>query len=135
MSDDVQRTVNRLLEMDQPAFILAERGLLGAIMICGDVGALPNWLRPKDFHDPRHEQIYAAILRLRDDGRKVDFITVCNELDRKDLFRVAGGIAYVSGLIDRVPDVENIVGYAEDVKDASRRRTLARLKKMSDGGL
>lgn len=123
----------RLMELDHPAHLLAEWSLLGAIMICADPNSLPKWLKPEDFVEERNRMIYAAILKLRDEKRGIDLCTVCNELDRRGLLAKCGGIAYVSGLVDRVPITDHLPYYAEDVKDASRRRTLARLEKFGRG--
>jgi len=50
------------------------------------------------FYDPRHKEIYAAILRLYQDNFPVDMATVIKELRRTDKLNLAGGDSYIINL-------------------------------------
>jgi len=50
------------------------------------------------FYDPRHKEIYAAILRLYQNNHPVDMRTVIGELRRTDKLSLAGGDSYIIDL-------------------------------------
>ncbi|MDR2207022.1 MAG: replicative DNA helicase [Flavobacteriaceae bacterium] len=52
-------------------------------------------LSPEVFYDPRHQVIFAAILRLFESGKPVDLRTVIQELKREDNLNLAGGDHYI----------------------------------------
>ena len=60
-----------------PQDIVAEKSLLGALMISNDV--LPDVLtilRPRDFYEKRHQEIFQAMLELYDRHQPVDLLTL-----------------------------------------------------------
>ncbi len=110
-----------------PARPEAERSLLGSVLI--DDGLLPRvmeFLVPEDFSTESHRLIYEACLRLADRKEGVDLVTVRHELERNGKLSRAGGESYVAGLVDLVPDVENVDSYARLIREASLRRLLIR---------
>lgn len=101
-----------------------ERSLLGAVMIDGGLLTRLDGLRPDDFGSEAHGAIFTAIRGLADRGDGVDLVTVRSELEKTGRLERAGGDAYLSGLVDRVPDVENVKTYAGLVREASQGRRL-----------
>ena len=60
-----------------PQDVVAEKSLLGAIMLADNV--LPEILtilRPKDFYEERHQVIFDAMMNLYDQHRPVDLLTL-----------------------------------------------------------
>lgn len=55
-------------------------------------------LTEKVFYDPRHQQIFAAILKLYEDNHPVDMMTVIQELKRSEKLHLAGGDHYIIDL-------------------------------------
>src|SRR5512147_2209304 len=91
----------------------AERSLLGALLIDG--GLLTRVMEhviPEDFATEPHRLVYEACLGLSDRKEAVDLVTVQAELERNGRLERAGGAAYLSGLLDNVPDVESVESYA-----------------------
>ena len=103
----------------------AERSLLGALLIDG--GLLTRVMEhvvPEDFAAEAHRLAYEACLALSDRKESVDLVTVQAELERNGRLERAGGPAYLSGLLDNVPDVESVESYARLVREAALRRQL-----------
>jgi replicative DNA helicase len=109
----------------RPAAIDAERVTLGALLVeperYFDVAAS---LRPEDFHEALHRDIYAAIVRLHEARRPVDFITVSEELSGHAGLRAIGGSAYLAQLCENIPTTSHAPRYAEFIRDAALKRHL-----------
>jgi replicative DNA helicase len=75
-----------------PANVVAERSLLGAILLDGfNYYQVADKLVADDFHLDSHRKIYRAIRELAQAGVAVDFITLGDALDRtRDLEAIGG---------------------------------------------
>ncbi|WP_338752391.1 replicative DNA helicase [Bacillus sp. FJAT-52991] len=110
-----------------PQSIEAEQAVLGAIFL--EPSALTvasEILIPEDFYRTAHQKIYNHMLKLNDDGKAVDVVTVTEELAAiKDLEDV-GGVIYLTELAESVPTAANIEYYARIVEEKSLLRRLIR---------
>ncbi len=104
----------------------AEQSLLGACMLeetaydaIQEVG-----VTREDFHSAQHKAIWEAIDHLAGQGKDIDIVTVVERLSDKGQVQDAGGIEYVSWLVDATPNAENAKSYAEIVFQWSRKRKL-----------
>src|SRR5690348_4308200 len=81
-----------------PATIEAEKAVLGAILLRPSfLGVCLDFrLQPEDFSLDSHQQLYAAFVRIHDDGGPVDLVTLIDELD----VDTVGGMAYIEDLAD-----------------------------------
>jgi replicative DNA helicase len=103
--------------------IAAEQAVLGAMMTspaalvdCLDI------LQTGDFYRPAHQDVYAEMSRMSDDGMPVDILTL---QERLDAARVKySGATYLHTLYTAVPSVANATWYAERVRDLAARRAL-----------
>ena len=103
----------------------AERAVLGAVLL--DPGALLHIiekLRDDEFYLESHRMIYQACLDLHEKGDAADLVTVRNHLPEQGLLEQVGGASYLSSLVDSLPDVANVIHYAEIVHDKSVKRQL-----------
>lgn len=108
-----------------PQDIVAEKSLLGAVMLSNDV--LPDILtilRPRDFYEKRHEIIFQAIVNLYDQHKPVDLLTLTSELKSTKQLKEIGGATYLTELTNFVPTASHAKAYAEIVEKASVRRRL-----------
>jgi replicative DNA helicase len=109
-----------------PSNVEAEEAVLGSLLI--DPEALfrvSPFLRPDDFYIRKNGWIYESILRLHERREPVDFVTLCDELERQDRLEEIGGAAYVTHLINAVPSAIHIEAYGHIVEqDAIRRRLI-----------
>ena len=108
-----------------PQDIVAEKSLLGALMISNDV--LPEVLailRPRDFYENRHQVIFQAMLDLYDKHQPVDLLTLTSELKSKKKLKEIGGAPYLTELSNFVPAASHAKAYADIIEKASVRRRL-----------
>jgi replicative DNA helicase len=108
-----------------PANIEAERSILGAVLL--DSRALneaAEYLRPEDFSLDSHRRIYSRMLDLTESARPVDLVLLVEELDRHRELVAVGDHAYVSSLLDGVPDRPSISHYVRIVKEKAQLRGL-----------
>ena len=110
-----------------PANPEAELAVLGSLLI--DPDALVDVmavLKPEDFYSERHQWIYQAILALSAKRQPADFVTVCDELERRKQLDEVGGAAYVMDLINAVPTAIHARYYAQKVEEQAVLRKLIR---------
>lgn len=108
-----------------PQSLDAEMSLLGAVLIDEEVLAdASEFVNAKDFYDKRHQMIYAAMIRLYEQHKPVDLLTLTEELKKKDQLETVGGSAYLTELTNYVPTAAHATAYAELVAQKAVRRRL-----------
>jgi replicative DNA helicase len=108
-----------------PSSLDAERVTLGALLIESErYFDVATTLRPEDFHEPVHRDIYSTIVQLHEERKAVDFITVSEALHTHPGLQVIGGSAYLAQLCENVPTTSHAPRYAELIRDAALRRRL-----------
>ncbi len=113
------------LDKEIPRSIEAEEALLGSLLIDPDViSHVANVVAPEDFYLARHGEIYEVIRSLFDDGDPVDFVTVTEELERRDKLEEVGGRSYITSLVNSVPTAINAFQYAQIVQEKATLRQL-----------
>lgn len=75
-----------------------------------------------DFYSTQNKLVYSAITTLADQGKEIDLITVCEQLDKKQSLEQAGGLEYVGGLLTSGITGANLKRYAEIIKEKSLLR-------------
>jgi hypothetical protein len=105
----------------------AERSILGAILLDNAAyKATTEHLKTSDFSLDSHRRIYLRMSGLSDSSRTIDLITLAEELRRHGDLEKIGGPAYITGLLDGVPDRPRIEHYVGIVREASYRRLMAK---------
>jgi replicative DNA helicase len=108
-----------------PANVEAERSILGAILLDNlSYNQAGEHLKPEDFLLDSHRRIYSRMVDLAESSRAIDLITLAEELDRHGESEAIGGVAYISGLLDGVPDRPSIEHYIKIVRDKALLRGL-----------
>ena len=108
-----------------PQSVDAEMSLLGAVLIDEEVLAdASEFVRTKDFYDKRHQMIYAGMMRLYEQHKPVDLLTLTEEMKKKDQLETIGGSAYLTELTNYVPTAAHASAYAELVAEKAVRRRL-----------
>lgn len=106
--------------------LAAERAVLGAVLADNTViPQVAEVVHPDDFAVPAHNQIFAAVLGLDSTSKKVDHLTLAEELKTRGQLAAVGGPSYLMGLDQVVPLAQNAVQYAAIVRDQATRRRLA----------
>ncbi len=108
-----------------PQDLAAERGVLGGVLVHGSdvLAGVASHLRPTDFYDRRHGQIFAAMLALYDKNQPVDEITVTSRLSDEGRLEAVGGAAYLAELADILLGPAHVDHYATLVKDKALLRS------------
>ncbi|MGD6842657.1 replicative DNA helicase [Bacillus infantis] len=110
-----------------PQNIEAEQAVLGAIFLePASLTLASEMLIPEDFYRAAHQKIYNVMLKLNDEGKAVDLVTVTEELAAAKLLEDTGGVSYLSELAGSVPTAANIEYYARIVEEKSLLRRLIR---------
>ncbi len=108
-----------------PHDIEAEKSVLGALLIDKDaIVKVVEFLRADHFYKNSHEAIYQAIVNLYEKRDPADLVTVPDELRKIKKLTAAGGVAYLTELVNSVPTAANIEHYAQIIRDDAARRAL-----------
>ena len=115
----------QVLERSLPSSIDAERSLLGSILVNNEnYYRIVEFLRPEDFYLDSHRVIFRNMTGLMENSRAIDLITLQDELLRNASLESAGGIGYLSGLLEGIPYLTNIEHYIDIVRDKSLLRQM-----------
>src|ERR1700757_5108887 len=116
-------TTDYSLERGVPVSLDAERSILGGILIDNSLyDQAAEHLTPDDFSLDAHRRIYSRMRDLQETGRPVDMITLVEELDRRKEVEAIGGVAYLSSLIDGVPERPSVEHYVRIVRNKALLR-------------
>jgi replicative DNA helicase len=108
-----------------PANLEAERAVLGSLMIDPDaIVKVASFLRPEDFYRERHAWLYEAMLALNERREPLDFVTISDELERREQLEEIGGPAFLTDLISNTPTALFIDHYARIVERTAVLRRL-----------
>ena len=118
-------TTDYSLERGLPVSMDAERAILAAILLDNSLyDQAAEHLTGDDFSLDAHRRIYSRMRDLQESGRPVDMITLVEELDRRKEVEAIGGVAYLSSLIDGVPERPSIEHYIRIVRNKAQLRGL-----------
>ncbi|MGV3464888.1 MAG: replicative DNA helicase [Heyndrickxia sp.] len=110
-----------------PQNIEAEQAVLGAVFLePSSLITASEILIPEDFYRNAHQIIFNIFMKLNDEGKAVDLVTVAEELAATKQLEDIGGISYLSELAGSVPTAANIEYYARIVGEKSLLRRLIR---------
>lgn len=105
----------------------AEQALLGCMLIDNEI--LPDvldGLSDDDFYHDSHKFIINAIKLTFAERKPVDFVTLSDKLESDGNLQKAGGIAYLTELVQVTPSSANYKSYLDIVKRDSTNRRLIR---------
>jgi replicative DNA helicase len=108
-----------------PQNIEAEQSVLGSLLIDPEaILKVISSLRPEDFYRETHALIYKAIIDLHERRQPADFVTLCDELDRRKELEQVGGPGYLTSLINAVPTSVHAQYYGRIVAATATLRRL-----------
>ena len=106
-----------------PANVDAERSILGAVLLDNFAyNQAAEHLRTEDFSLDSHRRIYARMVDLAESSRPIDMITLIEELERHKDLQAIGDVAYVSSLMEGLPERPSIEHYVKIVRDKALLR-------------
>jgi replicative DNA helicase len=113
--------INPVLPHDE----IAEKALLGAMLVDNRyVNQVFSEIASEDFFHESHILVAQAVLQLVNGGSVADIITVSSLLEKKKKLQFVGGHAFVTSLVDDIPENLDIQEYVKIVKDRSTLRKI-----------
>lgn len=120
-----KRKLPTLSDKLPPQNLEAEKACLGSMLLDREaIEASIDILKVDDFYSNQHGLVFNAILDLYNQSTPVDIVTLTEYLKTKDELDNAGGVVYLSSLLDDVPTSANIEYYAKIVEQKSLLRKL-----------
>ncbi len=114
-----------LLDRVPPQDTEAEAAVLGSIILDNEcAGDVVQILDANSFYRRSHLVIYEALVHLYDGRRAIDLLTLRDELERRGAIEDAGGVDYLTRLVDAVPSAANAEEYARIVREKALLRSL-----------
>jgi len=108
-----------------PQNIEAERAVLASILIDDKaLDKIVHFISSDDFYHPAHKIIYSSLIKLSEENKPIDIITLSSRLEDANLLEKVGGIEYISTLVGIIPNSANILYYANIIKDKALLRNL-----------
>lgn len=108
-----------------PHSIQAEQAVLAALMLDNSRwDAVAELIKPNDFYRKEHRLIFDTMTHQQESGRPIDVITISETLRQSKLLGEAGGIDYLSELMDSNQSAANIVAYAGIIHERAILRHL-----------
>src|SRR5947209_4261681 len=110
-----------------PHNLEAEKSVLGAVLL--DERHLhgllvEQHLRPEHFYREQHGAVFAAMIALYENDRKIDHLTVAETLRERGKLEEAGGPAAIEELAGWVPAAGHAREYGRIVRDEAQKRQL-----------
>ena len=116
-----------------PQNLEAEKSVLGAVLIDEEaMFKVADTLQAERFYDRKHQIIYEAMLYLYSHQQPIDVLTLSNKLKADKRLKDAGGIPYLTEIVETVPSSAHVEEYARMINDESQRRRLITLASTID---
>ncbi len=118
--------LDELLARQMPQATEAEQAVIGSMLI--DPSCVPTiveMLRPEDFYAEENRKIFETVFSMFTNGRRIDAVTVLNELKLAGLYDEAGGRTYLAQLMEVTPTAAGVREYAQIIRDKSMLREIA----------
>jgi replicative DNA helicase len=113
-----------------PANVYAERMTLGSILLDDSKFlTVASLLKPEDFSLEKHRLIFQRMLDLFEQQKRIDRVTLSNELMRRGELEAVDGLSYLISLDDDLPELQKLEEYAQIVRDKSVLRTLIQVSR------
>ncbi len=110
-----------------PQNLEAEQACLGSMLLDKEAIEIAiDILQSDDFYSDQHRTVYDALIELYNRSVPVDIVTLTDFLKDSGGLEKAGGIVYVSSLLEEVPTSANIEYYAKIIEQKSLLRKLIR---------
>lgn len=110
-----------------PANVMAEQGVLGAVLFDNTSLDLVEGLEARHFHDPFHGLCWSCVIELVTHGRSADPVAMTDRLRAEPGFDEMGGTGYLIELMDKAPPQSAIPALSDSIKDNFVRREIIRL--------
>ena len=112
-----------------PYSIEAEQAILGTLITDPEKFDEIPFLKADDFYLEQHRAIYDSLSRMLQVNRKVDLVTLLDELAKLDVSKETDSTKYIKLLVESAAYSKNIVEHANIVRDKAVLRNLIDVSK------
>ncbi len=117
------------VEMDSvrkpPQSLEGEQAILGSLLLSGgSFDRVAEIVNENDFYLYSHRLVFRAIASLAGENKPTDVVTVVDWLEGRALLEEADGLHYIGALAEETPSADNVVNYAQIVRERSVKRQL-----------
>lgn len=104
----------------------AEVSVLGCVLLTDNIQHnVFAVLKADDFYADVHRTIFAEMLELYNANKPIDFVTLVDALERKELIESVGGISYITKVANSMPSAVNYKHYVDIVtRDSMLRQVI-----------
>lgn len=106
-----------------PCNLAAEKSVLGGLILeldkFDDIAPL---IRADDFYNEANRIVFTTLLAMHDAGKPINTNSLADELNRLGKFEQVGGVAFLTELMEAVPNAAHIAYDAKLVREAAQRR-------------
>ena len=96
-----------------PQAIEFEEAVIGGLLLDKNcIHDVVSIISPEVFYKESHQSIYEAIIKLYDDVKPIDILTVTNELRSSGKLELCGGAFYITQITSRIASTANIQEHA-----------------------
>ena len=116
---------DEMRSMVPPNSVEAEISVLGAML--QDSGAVlraVEQLKPEDFYQPEHREIFSVMAEMNAQQMPIDLVTLQAEMNRRGALERVGGNQYLMKILQDVPTTANVHAYIKLVHETSTLRKL-----------
>ena len=87
-----------------PASIEAERAVLSALLLDDThIGRIAEIVAPEDFYHIPHKLVFQAIISLAVQSKRIDLVTLQDELFKQNVLEQIGGVVFLVSLQEDIP--------------------------------
>jgi replicative DNA helicase len=109
----------------QPHSRESEEAVLGAVLINPEsYYDVAQFLQADDFYIIRNRWIWETFTRLHERREPIDYLTVCEDLEKQNHLSEVGGPAYLMSLINQTPSSLHADAYGRIIEENSIRRRM-----------
>ncbi len=118
-------STERVIGKALPSNLDAEKAVLGALLLNDEYMSLVSEIIvAEDFYSAPHKLIFQAILDITAQRKRIDLLTLQDELSRRNQLEAIGGVVYLLALQEDIPAIGLIEQHANIVKEKSVLRNL-----------
>jgi len=109
----------------------AECGVIGSILLGGDFDEIEAAIPAGSmaFYDNRCRVLYETVTRMKQGAMHVDLITLKTQLENSGKLQEAGGLMFISGVMDSSPSASNGTYYASIISEKYTHKRMYQLTK------
>lgn len=120
-----EEQIEKVVGQRLPFSLQAEKSVLSALLLNDDaIHQVSELLNPHDFYNQAHKIIYQTIVELSQSLKKIDLITLQDELDKKNYLDSIGGMMYLVSLQEDIPSVGLLEQHSHIIKEKAILREL-----------